>query len=105
MILGIYQILLVTAVLATAATVSAGVEGGVGGVNIGPRTGIIVSALVFVLWGLIAINSFEITVYSGGSSFTQSYESIAWLAVGGASIGLISMLQAALEEINNTGGL
>lgn len=105
MIIEIYRILLVTAILGTAITLIAGVKGGVRGVEIGPRMGIVASTAVFILWGLVAINSFNVTVFSGGSEFTRSYASVAWVAVAGAGVSLISMLQATLEEINNSGGI
>lgn len=105
MIIEIYQILLLAAILGTVVVVIAGAKGGVRGVEIGPRMGIVASAAVFVLWGLVAINSFSVEVFSGGSSFNREYASVAWLAVAGAGIALVSMLQAALEEIDNTGGI
>lgn len=105
MIIEIFRILLVTAILGTAVTLIAGVKGGVRGVEIGPRMGLIASTAVFILWGLIAINSFEVTVFSGGQEFTKSYASVAWVAIAGAGISLVSMLQATLQEIDNSGGL
>jgi hypothetical protein len=46
-----------------------------------------------------------LTIYSGGTSFTESYPQLAWLAVAGVGIGLVSLLQATLTEIDNTGGI
>lgn len=105
MIIEIFQILFVTAILGTAITILAGVRGTVGGVDVGARAGMIVSAFVFGLWTLVAINSFDVTVVSGGEEFTRSYEQIAWVAVAGGVVALISLIQASIEEFDRTGGL
>ncbi len=105
MIIEIFQILLVTAILGTALVLFAGVKGRVGGVTIGSRAGLVMGMACLMLWGLIAINAFEITVISNGETLTRSYPQVAWIAVAGGAVSLITMLQAAIEEINATGGL
>jgi len=105
MILAIYLVLLVSAIVASAVTLRAGSSGELAGVAVSPRVGMIASTLTLVLWGLIAVNSFELTIYSGGTSFTESYPQLAWLAVAGVGVGLVSLLQATLTEIDNTGGI
>lgn len=105
MIASIYVVLLLTAIVGTAFVIRVGAEGDVGGVELSMRTGIVASAAVLVLWGLVAINSFEIVTYSNGTEFANSYPQLAWIAVAGGAIALYSMLQATLEEIQETGGL
>jgi len=105
MIIEIFQILLVTAIIGTALVIFAGVRGTVGGVTIGARAGLVMATACLMLWGIIAINAFEITVISNGETLTHSYPQVAWIAVAGGAVSLITMLQAALEEINATGGL
>ena len=103
--LEIYAILLVTAFVATAGVIYVGTTGGVGSMRVGGRAGIVLSAATFLLWGLIAIESFEIVVTSGGQEFTQSYEQLAWVAAAGAAVSLFSMLQASIQEIKDDGGI
>lgn len=105
MILPIYLVLLLTAIVATAFTVYVGTSGGVGSVTMGARMGVVISAITILLWGMVAINSFEIVHTSGGSTFTESYESVAWIAAGGGLLGVISLFQAAVAEIKATGGI
>ena len=105
MIIEIFQILLVTAILGTALVLFAGVKGRFGGVTIGSRAGLVMGMACMMLWGLIAINAFEITVISNGETMTHSYPQVAWIAVAGGGVSLITMLQAAIEEINATGGI
>jgi hypothetical protein len=105
MMIQIFQILLVVAFATTAVLIYLGVTGGVGGVQVGAKLGIVLSAAAFVLWGLIAINAFEITATSGGQQFTRSYPSLAWVATAGALIAIYSLFQASIEEIKNTGGI
>jgi len=105
MLIQIYLVLLVAAIIGTAAVFWVGSQGGVGGQDIGPRVGILISAGMFLLWGLLGIESFEIVHTSGGSQFTESYTELAWLAAGGALVSLLSMLQAALQEVKRTGGI
>ncbi len=105
MIIEIFQILLVTAILGTALVLFAGVKGRVGGVTIGSRAGLVMAMACLMLWGLIAVNAFEITVISNGETMTHSYPQVAWIAVAGGAVSLITMLQAAIEEINATGGI
>ena len=105
MIIEIYAIILLTAIFSTAITVFAGLSGGVGGVEVTSRTGMIISAACFGLWALLAINAFEITVHSGGEEFVRSYPQLAWIAVAGAMVALYSLFQAAITEFEQTGGL
>jgi len=105
MIIEIYTILFATAIIATASTVYAGVRGGIGGVDMSARAGMVFSAACLALWALLGINAFEITVHSGGEAFTQSYPQLAWVAVAGVAIALLSLLQASIQEFNQTGGL
>lgn len=105
MILQLYILLFATALLGTAAIIWMGSSGGVASVSISPRAGILISAAVFVLWGLLGIESFEIIRYSGGQQFSQSYEELAWFSLAGALVAFLSMIQATLEEIKNTGGI
>jgi hypothetical protein len=104
-IIEIFRLLLIAAMLTTIVTVAAGVMGSVAGVEITPRVGLIASSFCFVLWGLVAINAFEVSVFSGGQEFVREYRSVAYLAVGGASVALFSLIQATLAEIQETGGL
>ena len=103
--IALYLVLVITAIVATFFVVTAGARGSIGGVGLTNRIGIIVSAVVLVLWGIIAMSSFNVVTYSGGSEFSQSYEFMAWLAVGGGAIGLYSLFQASLREIEETGGI
>lgn len=105
MILPIYLLLFGTAILGTGAVIWMGSSGGIGGVQTNAKAGILLSAALVLLWGLIAIESFEILIHSGGNQFTESYEELAWLAAGGALVCFVSMVQASLEEIKNTGGI
>lgn len=105
MILSLYLVLIVIGAIGTALVIAAGTKGNLGGIRIDRRTGIVVSAIVFVLWGLVAVSSFEIVVFSGGTSETVSYPEVAWLAVVGAAASLFSLFQAAIEEIRATGGV
>jgi len=103
--LTLYAILLIAALAATAFVLWIGSTGGVGSMQVGPRVGIVISVATFLLWGLLAIESFEIVVASGGSELKQSYEELAWLALGGAMICLASAFKASVEEIKETGGV
>ena len=105
MIVSVYIVLLIIGAIGTAFVIAAGTRGNLGGITVDRRTGIVVSAFVFVLWGLVAISSFEIVVYSGGTSSTVSYPEVAWLAVVGASVSLFSLFQATIEEVRATGGI
>jgi len=105
MILQLYVLLMTTALIGTAVVIWIGSSGGVASVSISARAGILISAAVFVLWGLLGIESFEIIRYSGGQQFSQSYEELAWLSLAGAIVAFLSMIQATLEEIKNTGGI
>jgi len=105
MILQIYSILLVVAFIATGGVLWVGSQGGVGSMRVGSRMGIVLSAGTFLLWGLLAIESFEIVTMSGGSEFSNSYSQLAWLCAGGAMISLLSMFQASVQEIKDSGGV
>ncbi|WP_435551957.1 hypothetical protein [Natrinema sp. CGMCC1.2065] len=105
MILSLYLVLLVIGAVGTALVIAAGTKGTIGGIRVDRRTGIVISAFIFVLWGLVAVSSFEIVVYSGGTSETVSYPQVAWVAVVGGATALLSMFQAAIEEIQETGGI
>lgn len=105
MTLLLYLLLIVIGVAGLAVTIAAGTKGAIGSISVDRRTGIVISGMTFVLWGLIAISSFEITVYSGGVTATESFPEIAWLAVVGASAALYSLFQASIEEVRATGGL
>jgi len=105
MIASIYVLLLTVAVLGTAIVITWGARGEVGGVTADTRTGIIASGALLVIWGLLAINAFEITTVSGGEEIVHSYPQLAWVAVAGGAIALYSLLQATIEEINATGGI
>lgn len=105
MILSLFLVLIVIGAVGTALVIAAGTKGSLGGIRVDRRTGIVVSAFVFVLWGLVAVSAFEITVYSGGTAATVSYPEVAWLAAVGAAAALFVMFQAAIEEIRATGGI
>jgi len=105
MILPIYLTLLVSAIVATAFTIYVGASGGVGSMQLGPRMGIVISAVTILLWGMVAINSFEIVHVSGGQEFTRSYESVAWIAAGGGVLAVVSLFKASVDEIRRTGGI
>jgi len=105
MILQIYSMLFLVALVATAGVIWVGAQGGVGRVQVGGEMGIVLSAAVFVLWGLLAIESFEIVIIDNGTRLTESYQELAWLCVGGAAIALLSMVQASIEEIKDRGGI
>lgn len=105
MIIEIFRILLISAMVTTLLTIAAGVVGSFAGIEVGPRAGLIASGFCFALWGLVVVNSFDVVVFSGGTEFSREYRSVAWLGVGGASVALFSMLQATLNEIQETGGM
>lgn len=105
MILEIYVVLLVAALVATGGVIWVGTTGGVGSMQVGGRAGIVLSAAVFLLWGLLAIESYNIVSTSGGQEFVRTYEELAWLCAGGALLSLLSMIQASIQEIKNTGGV
>lgn len=105
MIASIYVLLLTVAVLGTAIVIMWGARGDVGGVSADTRTGIVASAALLIIWGLLAVNAFEITSVSGGQEITHSYPQLAWVALAGGAIALYSLLQATIEEINETGGI
>ena len=105
MILPIYVTLLLAAFVVTGIVLKVGATGAVGGVRVSTRMGVVVSAAAFVLWGLIAIESFEVVVASAGEQYTYSYPQLAWVAAAGAGISLISLFQASVQEIDSQGGV
>lgn len=105
MIVKIYLLLFAIAAVLTLFVIVAGTEGHVGGIRVDARTAIVLAGFAAVLWGYLAINSFEITVYSGGSEFVKSYEGLAFLAVAGGGVSFYVLFQAAVHEINATGGI
>ena len=105
MILQIYVTLLLAALLLTGGVLKVGATGSVGGMQVSTRMGVVISAAAFLLWGLLAIESFEVVVASAGEQYTYSYPQLAWLAAAGAGIALISLFQASVQEIDNTGGI
>jgi len=98
-------VLIALASVATLMVLALGTRGALVGMAIDRRGGIVLSAVVFALWSVIAVSATEVTHYSGGETITASYPSVAWLAALGAVIGLISLFKAAIEEINATGGI
>lgn len=105
MTIELYVLLVVLAAIATFFVLLSGTQGNIGGVSIGRRLGIVLSGLVLVLWGVIAINSFEVVVHSGGQEFEREIVEMAWIAVAGGAIATYSMFQATIEEIRATGGI
>ena len=105
MTLELFLLLLLLAAAGTVLVIVVGSQGRIGNIRVDRRTGIVVSAAVLVLWGLVALNSFEVTIHSGGETTVEEYEQIAWLAVAGAGIALYSLFQATLLEIRETGGI
>ena len=105
MTIHLFLLLVFMASVATVFVIALGARGSAFGVDVNRRMGIVISAVVLALWGVIAINSFEVTVYSGGQEFTREYAEMAYLAVLGGGIAMISMFQAAIEEIRATGGI
>lgn len=105
MILSLYLLLIVIATLGTAVVIVSGTEGAIGPVTVDRRTGMVISALVFALWGVVGLSSFEVIVYSGGQQSTESFDPIAFLAAIGAAAALYSMFQASVKEIQSTGGI
>jgi len=101
----LFLLLFAIASIATIFVIALGARGRAFGVGVNRRMGIVISAIVLGLWGVVAINSFEVVHYSGGEEFTTEYTEVAFLAVLGGAIALVSMFQAALEEINETGGI
>lgn len=101
----VYTLLLACALLLTAVIIWAASQGSIATAETGPRFGIVLSAAGVALWGVLAINSYDITVVSGGEEFTRQYEELAWLAIAGFGISLVSMFKAAVEEINRSGGV
>lgn len=104
MIYQIYLALLVIAVVGTAGLFYIGSQGGVGRLNPSARLGIVLSAGLMLLWGLLAIESFEITVIKDSTTYTREYTQLAWLCVAGAGISLFSMIQASFGAIKEAEG-
>lgn len=103
--LTLYAILFVTAILGTAALTYAGAAGQVGSVRVTPRVGVVIAAAMVVIWGLLGLNAYEITVFSGDQVHTVSYPQLGWLAIAGGVVATVHMVQAAIKEIEATGGL
>jgi hypothetical protein len=105
MIWPIYVTLLVVGFVATGLTLIAALRGDVAGVAISNRVGIGLSAFAFVIWGVVAINSFEIVTITDSGQTTTELAEMAVLAMVGGGVMLASMLKAAVAEIDSQGGL
>ena len=105
MILELYLLLVAIAVIMTGLVIVVGTTGHIGGVSVDNRTGIVISIATLGLCGLIAISSFDITVYSGGTESSESYPAMAWVAVAMGAVAALSMWKASIEEIRETGGI
>jgi len=49
------------------------------------------------VWGLVTIASFNIVSYSGGSTLTDSYPSLATLGVVGVGVSLLILFKGSAE--------
>ena len=105
MTIEMFLLLIALASIATFLVILSGTSGTIAGLTVDRRLGIVVSGVALMLWGLVAINSFEITVFSGGEEFTRSYEQMAWVATAGGAIAIYSLFQATIQEIRDTGGI
>lgn len=105
MMVALYLLLFAIATGATLFVIIAGTAGRVGSVGVEARTAIVISGFAAVLWGYLAVKSFEITKYSGGSEFTVSYPGLAWLAVAGGAVAFYVLFQSTVYEVQETGGL
>jgi hypothetical protein len=101
----IYTLLLATAVVGTGLLIYAGARGRVGDVTVGATVGLVLSAAMLILWGWLAVSALDLTLVSNGTTITRSYESLAWLAVGGGAVAAASLFQSAVEAIRETGGI
>lgn len=106
MIWPVYVTLLVFAGLGTAFVLVLGMRGRVAGTEVSNRVGIVASAFVLVLWGIIGVNSFEIVTYApDGSRQIDVIREMAILAMAGAGVMLASAMKATIEEIRADGGM
>lgn len=103
--LSLYLVLVLLGSVGTFVVLVAGAKGSVAGVTVNRRLGIVMSGVALMLWGVIAVNSYEVVVYSGGQEFTRQYEEMAWIATAGGAVAIYSLFQATVEEINATGGI
>jgi hypothetical protein len=56
-------------------------------------------AFATVLWGVLTASSFDITVYSGGSSFAESAPELAFVALAGGIVMLVFTMGAATGHL------
>lgn len=105
MIVNLYLLLFAIAAILTLFVIVAGTQGHVGGLRVDTRTAVVLSGFAFILWGYIAVSSFELTVHSGGSEFTQSYPGVAFLAAAGGAVSIYCLFQATVHEIDTSGGI
>lgn len=103
--MSIYVLLLVVAIAWTTGVIWMATQQQMGDRESMRRVGIVLSAFGLVLWGLIAMFSFEVVSYSGGETFTHEFTELAYFALVGGALMLFSLLQATIEEINATGGI
>lgn len=103
--MNLFLTLFVVALAWTVGVAYVAVRGSVAGGEITTRTGIVLSALGVILWGLVAMFAFSVVSYSGGQEFTHEIPELAFVAVIGGGIMLLSLLQATVQSINETGGI
>jgi hypothetical protein len=103
--LTLYTLLFLTAIVGTAILTYAGASGSVGSVRVPARAGIIIAAAMVVVWGLVGINAYEITIFSGDQVHTESYPQLGWVAIAGGAVAMFHLVQASIEEIEQTGGI
>ena len=100
MILSVYLLLLAVGLVSTGLVLVAAAGAGDGGrAPIGPRAQIVVSTASLIVWGLLVTAGTNIEVYSGGSVVTRGYDSLQYLAGGGAVVALIALVQSTLTEL------
>jgi len=87
MISSTYNLLFVIAALASYVAISRRVDERLGG------------GFATVVWGVLVAASFNIVVYSGGSSFTQSSGALAFVSLAGAVMMAIFTLAAATGRL------
>lgn len=101
----VFLTLFVLAVVATVMVVRLGMAGTFAGRSVDNTVGVVLSACCFALWGVVAVNAFEVTIISDGVEHVTEYRELVWLSVGGAALALYSMLSAAIQEIRAQGGV
>lgn len=61
----------------------------------------VTGAFAAVLWGGLAVGSFDLNTYAGGSKSAINADALAYLALVGAVVMLLFTVQAAIGSLRN----